>query len=80
MILIEINDEENVALADIQHAIKQLNRFHKQTASRSNGCAAAVVHQATIRSLLEELGKEGSDIAVGETYGAAGGYPFMHLC
>ncbi|KAF8341699.1 hypothetical protein F5887DRAFT_919053 [Amanita rubescens] len=56
--LVEINDEETVALADIQCAIKQLDKFNKQMTFLPNAYAAAAIHQCTIQSLLIKLGME----------------------
>jgi len=78
--LVEIDDEETVALADIQCAIKELDKFKKQTTFFPNAGAAATVHQSTIQSLLSKMGMEEKSIDVRKDHQAAGGYPSIHLC
>lgn len=77
--LVELNDEENITLADIQRAIKELEKFNKKTAFMPNARSAAAVHQSTIESLLTKLGKEEKGVAIKEKHRTAGGYLLMHL-
>ena len=71
---IEIDDTEIVALADIQCAIKQLDKFNKLLALMPNACAAAAVQ-------VTKLGKEEKNIPVTEKkHQAAGRVLFRHPC